>query len=117
MSELFNFILDQVEPFRRSGLHQGSVKPTNITSRARLPSLYSDFTVQRYANPDGYAANVAAWEEALRKAVRAGLIPAPGNTHDILSLRTGEDLLRSLETKEWGQPLALETVIVGERPL
>lgn len=79
--------------------------------RARLPSLYSDFTVQRHANPDGFAANAAAWISVLAKAAQAGLLPAPGAVHDTLSIKTGEDLLRSLETKEWGRPLALGTVI------
>ena len=49
----------------------------------------------------------------LSKATRAGLIPSSSHGHDTLSLRTGEDLLQALETKEWGRPLALGTVIVG----
>ena len=85
----------------------------NIFGRARLPSLYSDFTLQRSSNPDGFAANTAAWIDVLGKAAQAGLLPAPGNDHDTLSIRTGENLLQSLETKEWGRPLALGTVIVG----
>ena len=80
-----------------------------------MPSLYSDFTVQRHTNPDGYTANVAAWEEALQEAARAGLLHAPCDAHDTFLLKTGEDLLQSLETKEWGRPLALDAVIVGER--
>ena len=82
-------------------------------SRVRLPSLYSDFTLQRSSNPDGYAANIAAWTDALSKAAQAGLLSAPGSERDTLSLRTGEALLRCLETREWGRPLALGTVIVG----
>lgn len=92
MSELLSFILEQ---FRR----------------ARLPSLYSDFTLQRYSNPDGFAANTTAWMVALTKAARAGLIPSDGADRNTLSVRTGETLLQSLETKEWGRPLALRTVI------
>ncbi|CAF9939735.1 MAG: Charged multivesicular body protein 7 [Alectoria fallacina] len=95
MSDLLNLIIGQGEHFRR----------------ARLPSLYSDFTLQRYSNPDGFAANTAAWIDALTKAARAGLLPSDGADRDTLSLRTGENLLRSLETKEWGRPLALRTVI------
>lgn len=83
------------------------------TTRARLPSLYSDFSLQRDTNPDGYAANVIAWETALTEAAQRGLITADPDGPDFLSLRTGEELLQSLETKEWGRPLALETVIVG----
>jgi charged multivesicular body protein 7 len=115
MGELLESILNQGEDFSRSGFSFDSLNPTNDAKRARLPSLYSDFTLQRHTNPDGYAANVAAWERALQKAAKAGLIPTPGDMHDTLSIRTGEDLLRSLETKEWGRPLALERVIVGKR--
>ena len=115
MSELLAFILDHVKHFRRSVLSQHNMNPSNNANRARLPSLYSDFSLQRHTNPDGYAANVAVWEEALQKAAAAGFLPASGDAHDTLSLRTGEPLLRSFETKEWGRPLALETVIVGER--
>ena len=76
----------------------------------RLASLYSDFRYQRTTNPDGYAANIAAWEAMLQKAVQAGKIPG-GNS--ILALKTGPELSRALETKEWGRPLALDTVVVG----
>ena len=37
---------------------------------------------------------------------------APGG-YDVLSLRTGPELLRALETEEWGRPLALSDVIVS----
>lgn len=33
---------------------------------------------------------------------------------ELLSIRMSEELLRSLETREWGKPLALEKVIVCE---
>ena len=86
---------------------------TNAVTRRRLGSLYSDFRLQKSTNPDGYAANVAAWEDMLCQAARAGLIPGPSDTHDRLCLRTGEELSRALETKEWGRPSALGAVIVG----
>ncbi|CAF9914300.1 MAG: hypothetical protein HETSPECPRED_001944 [Heterodermia speciosa] len=97
MSELLQYILSSGEQFRR----------------ARIPSLYSDLSLQRANNPDGFSANISAWENALRQAAKAGLIPAPGNSRDTLSLRTGEELLQALTTKEWGRPLSLGTVIVG----
>lgn len=84
----------------------------NGEDRQRLPSLYSDFTLQRQSNPDGFAANINAWQNALAKAGRAGVLPAKGNGSDTLLLSTGQSLLRSLETKEWGVPLALGAVIV-----
>ncbi|MCJ1469348.1 hypothetical protein MMC07_007981 [Pseudocyphellaria aurata] len=95
MTTLLEFVLNQGAQFRR----------------ARLPSLYSDFSLQRSTNPDGYAANIAAWEDVLIKANGAGLIPAGPDGRNFLSLRTGEELLQSLETREFGRPLALGTVI------
>ncbi|KAI9724123.1 MAG: hypothetical protein M1812_000842 [Candelaria pacifica] len=96
MSELLNFILNHEEQFRR----------------ARIASLYSDFRVQQTTNPDGYAANISAWQLALAHATRKGLIPSAGAaSNDLLTLRTGEELLRALETKEWGRPLALGAVV------
>ena len=83
-----------------------------IGDRARLASLYSDFRSQRSTNPDGYAANVAAWQRALKLALWAGKFACIGSEQDVLSLRTGQDLLQALETREWGKPLALGTVIV-----
>lgn len=118
MSELVNFILGEGEQFRRSYRQSARDEDkqydyADYRCRARLPSLYSDFTLQRYSNPDGFAANTAAWIDALTKAARAGLLPSDGANHDTLSVRTGEVLLQSLETEEWGRPLALRAVIVG----
>ncbi|MCJ1413462.1 hypothetical protein MMC19_007567 [Ptychographa xylographoides] len=92
MHSLLEFLSTQEEQFR---------KP-------RLASLYSDFRLQRATNPHGYAANLSAWETGLAHAAWAGLLPGG---HDTLLLTTGEALLRALETKEWGRPLALAPVI------
>lgn len=99
-------------------------------SRNRLPSLYSDFTFQKKTNPDGYAANIAAWEQALNRAakrgytssrrirVRSGSMTSQKNGDlkrkktDHLILRTDESLLRDLELPEWGRPVALGAVFV-----
>ncbi|KAF3384884.1 hypothetical protein F1880_002941 [Penicillium rolfsii] len=112
MSDLLNYILNNEDAFRRN----------------RLPSLYSDFTLQKKTNPDGYAVNIAAWEQALNRAakrgytssrgvrVRSGSIGSPkvtdGNKKktDHLILRTDESLLRDLESPEWGRPVALSAV-------
>ena len=86
---------------------------SNTVRRARLPSLYSDFTSQRSSNPDGYSANVNAWSQVLFEAARAGVLPTDGaGGNGVLSLTFGQPLLLSLNTREWGQPLALGTVIV-----
>ena len=116
MSELLQYILSTGEQFRRSDIPipvKQSIASILISFRARIPSLYSDLSLQRANNPDGFSANISAWENALRRAAKAGLIPAPGNSRDTLSLRTGEELLQALTTKEWGRPLSLGTVIVG----
>ena len=76
--------------------------------------MYSDFRQQQANNPDGYAFNITTWETGLAHAARAGVIPGERN---ILSLKTGEELLQALETKEWGRPMALGAVVVGEHCL
>ncbi|KAI0837839.1 Snf7-domain-containing protein [Hypoxylon sp. FL0890] len=96
MSELVNYLVQHDENFRR----------------ARLPALYSDFRSQRTLNPDGFVANVAAWKRGLSSAVLAGYAPSKSTSrnHLILDL-DGDAFLRSLETKQFGRPLALGTVL------
>ena len=48
------------------------------------------------------------------KAAGEGLMPPGPDGSEFLSIRMGEELLRSLETREWGKPLALGKVIVSE---
>ncbi|KAK6596293.1 Snf7 family protein [Botrytis cinerea] len=91
MSELFNYLLDNEPQFRR----------------ARLAALYSDFRQQQTLNPDGYQANIEAWQKALAKAARAGVMPSQGSSPDLLILRADDELLRALDTNEWGRPLSL----------
>lgn len=99
-------------------------------SRNRLPSLYSDFSTQKSTNPDGYAVNIAAWERALTNAARHGQIPkhatigsATGKgiakdgglrrKSDHLVLHVDNNLLRDLESPEWGRPVGLGSVFVS----
>ncbi|TKA36969.1 hypothetical protein B0A54_11333 [Friedmanniomyces endolithicus] len=97
MTELLDFLRTYEEAFR---------------SRARLASLYSDFRSQRQTNPDGYQANASAWLRALTAAAKAGLVPAQaGSQHDRFTLHAGEELLRGLQTTEFGRPLALGSVL------
>lgn len=79
--------------------------------RARLPALYSDFRGLRTINPDGYAANVSAWRQALASIVRSGLAPARASAPNLLILTADEQLLRALESKQYGRPLALGAVV------
>ncbi|EYE96526.1 putative vacuolar sorting protein SNF7 family protein [Aspergillus ruber CBS 135680] len=99
MSDLLNYILAHEDAFRKN----------------RLPSLYSDFTLQKTTNPDGYAVNVGAWEQALIKAARQGYISRGTGSGQVktnhLVLKANESLLRDLEIPELGQPVALGTVV------
>jgi len=123
MSELLNFILDHEEAFKRftAALLQGLDAEANTNnSKARLASLYSDFSYQAKSNPDGYAANVSAWRQAISRALQAGKIPssraaggASGSGYNTLLLETGEELSRALNTRTWGRPVALGNVIVS----
>ncbi|KAK7748918.1 hypothetical protein SLS53_000943 [Cytospora paraplurivora] len=82
--------------------------------KARLPALYSDFRGQRNTNPDGYHANVSAWRRGLASLVRAGLAPTGSGSSSIpnhVVLNADESLLRALESKQYGRPLALGAVI------
>lgn len=94
-SELLEFILQHEEAFQ---------------SRNRLASLYADFRLQLNTNPEGYYANISVWKKALADAARAGKVPAPGDTHDLLNIRTGEDLARALQHPRYGRPTCLAAV-------
>ncbi|KAL4812772.1 Snf7-domain-containing protein [Aspergillus spinulosporus] len=105
MSDLLNYVLSQ-DSFRKN----------------RLPSLYSDFSIQKKTNPDGYQVNVAAWEQALTRAARNGYISSHTFSQNAgdgkvqrrkanhLILHVSERLLRDLETPELGRPVALGAV-------
>ncbi|XDG09879.1 hypothetical protein ABKA04_009494 [Annulohypoxylon sp. FPYF3050] len=96
MSDLLNYLVQHDQNFRR----------------ARLPALYSDFRSQRTLNPDGFVANVAAWKRGLSSAALAGYTPSKSTTRNHLILDLDSDsLLRSLESKQFGRPLALGTVL------
>ncbi|KAM4055695.1 snf7 domain-containing protein [Hirsutella rhossiliensis] len=79
--------------------------------KARLPALYSDFRPQKSLNPDGYQANVSAWRGALSLLASRGLLSRQGSGSSLLVLDLDASLPRSLESRQFGQPLALGTVI------
>jgi charged multivesicular body protein 7 len=84
----------------------------NTILRARLPALYSDFQTQRTLNPDGYQANVSAWRKGLARIVGSGLAPAGrAAASNLFVLHSDEQLLRALESKQYGRPLALGAVV------
>jgi charged multivesicular body protein 7 len=79
--------------------------------RARLPALYSDFRSQRSLNPDGFQANVAAWRDGLSHAAWEGQFSTSTPDPDLLTISVDKRLLRGLEHKQFGQPLALGAVV------
>ncbi|KAK3391117.1 Snf7-domain-containing protein [Podospora didyma] len=96
MSQLLEYLVENEPAFRK----------------ARLPALYSDFQSQRTLNPDGYQANVSAWRRALARIARSGQAPSPrGASPSLLVLQCDEPLLRALESKQYGRPLALPAVV------
>ncbi|KAI8631925.1 hypothetical protein F5Y19DRAFT_379999 [Xylariaceae sp. FL1651] len=95
MSELIDYLTQNDPNFRK----------------ARLPALYSDFRSQRTLNPDGFAANVSAWKRGLSNAALAGHAPTVSPTRNHFTLQLDDVLLRSLENKQFGRPLALGSVL------
>ncbi|KAF4773822.1 Snf7 family protein [Colletotrichum scovillei] len=95
MGELADFLVERDQNFRK----------------ARLPALYSDFRPQRTLNPDGFQANVSAWRQALARAAWEGRIASQLSAPNLLVVNVDEQLVRSLESKQFGRPLALGTVV------
>ncbi|TPX15044.1 uncharacterized protein E0L32_004874 [Thyridium curvatum] len=95
MGDLVDFLTQNEEGFRK----------------ARLPALYSDFRGLRTINPDGYAANVSAWRRALASIARSGRAPSRASAPSLFILPADEQLLRALESKQYGRPLALGSVV------
>ncbi|KAI1822272.1 hypothetical protein F4861DRAFT_408858 [Xylaria intraflava] len=95
MSELLDYLLQNDPNFRK----------------ARLPALYSDFRPQRTLNPDGFAANVSAWNRGLANAALIGHVPSKSHAQNHLTLELDSALLRALESKQFGSPLALGTAL------
>ncbi|EXJ84025.1 hypothetical protein A1O3_04692 [Capronia epimyces CBS 606.96] len=91
MSPLLDWLVEHEPAFRKT----------------RLPSLYSDLAVQKSSNPEGYAANVTAWESALARAALAGQLPLEQR----LILQTSDDLLNALASPQYGRPSGLGCVL------
>lgn len=75
---------------------------------SRLPSLYSDLSVQKTSNPEGYTANVSAWTAALTRAALAKQLPPEQN---LLVLQSGDALLDALASPTYGRPSGLGCVL------
>lgn len=76
-----------------------------------MPALYSDFRSQRTLNPDGYIANISAWKRGLSGAALAGRAPSKSANRNHFTLELDDALLGALESKQFGRPLALGTVL------
>lgn len=88
-----------------------SLNLNGLSDRARLPALYADFRSQRTLNPDGYSANVIAWQGGLSCLAYNGLLYNVEPPSSALVLSVDETLSRALESKQYGRPLALSTAI------
>ena len=72
-----------------------------------MPSLYSDLNVQRNSNPDGYSANLTAWQTSFASAALAGQLPNDAR----VILQTNNDFLDALASPEYGRPSGLGAII------
>ena len=115
MSELLTYLQTNLPQFRKSVLTSVFSHNFNVNTsifiltnpRNRLAALYSDFRHLKTTNPDGYAANIEAWRSGLSAAARAGVTPS----RDLVSVNIDEEFLRGLQSKEWGRPISLGTVV------
>ncbi|KAF2723794.1 hypothetical protein K431DRAFT_263496 [Polychaeton citri CBS 116435] len=81
-------------------------------SRARIASLYSDFSTQKSTNPEGYAANTQSWFRVLNGAFKKGFLPKQQEADNCLFVfRANESIPIQFESDDFGQPLALASVI------
>ncbi|KAK8060977.1 hypothetical protein PG996_010907 [Apiospora saccharicola] len=96
MSELLDYLVQNEKDFRKFSTFARPV--------LRLHPL-------RTINPDGYNANLSAWKRGLASALLAGHAPSRSAQPSHFILELDDNLLRSLETKQFGQPLALGTVL------
>lgn len=84
------------------------VLESSLFTEARLPSLYSDFRQLKQSNPDGFNANVIAWEQALSSATSARLT---STNESVFVFQSDEKILKSLRLRQYGEPLAVDCVI------
>lgn len=105
MGELLDWLVANDPSFRKYAgtVLTATLKVLTLCSRARLPSLYSDFQRQKTTNPDGYEANITAWYNGLCGAASAGALP---HCHTRLVLPLDAMLLESLRSSSYGTPAA-----------
>lgn len=106
MPELVDWLVRHVPEFNELVTATILHDVANSCTRKRLPSLYSDLAQQKSANPDGFAANVTSWEQALTRAALAGQLPAGQK----IILDVSSNLISALRTSKYGQPTRLGLV-------
>jgi hypothetical protein len=84
------------------------------SSPNRVESLYDDLNRLKQFEPAGYRANVDTWRHALLAASKEGLVSTtPGNaTKSRFVMSTGDQLLKALDTRQFGIPQSLGLVLV-----
>jgi charged multivesicular body protein 7 len=110
MPSLVDWLIENEPEFRK---YAGTIflpsvfRYTNQHDRSRLPSLYSDLTVQKQTNPEGYSANATTWQAALTRAALEGQLPAEQH----LILQASDELLNALASPQYGRPTGLGCVL------
>ncbi|CAK7890939.1 hypothetical protein CAAN1_01S02894 [[Candida] anglica] len=75
-------------------------------TKTRLNSLYSNFERLKHLNPEGYEANLKAWEQLLLKFLRSG------DFANVLSIpSTSPSLMQALSIPIYGSPQCLGLVL------
>jgi len=84
-------------------------------SPRRVESLYDDLNRLKQFEPAGYTANLDAWRHALLAASKAGVIPSQATnfSKSQFVISTGDQLLKALDTRQYGIPQSLELVLVS----
>ncbi|CAH2354713.1 uncharacterized protein CLIB1423_18S02036 [[Candida] railenensis] len=85
---------------------EDEIKSNSFFTPTRLKSLYSDFENLQIINPEGYEANVHAWNDLLVSLLMKGYF-APASSLSIPAL----SLSQSLSIPQYGKPRALALVL------
>ena len=109
MSDLLDWLTHNDPSFRKSATSPPLPNNWLIHDllRSRLPSLYSDLSLQRHTNPDGYSANITAWQTALTRAALAGQLPSGSS----FLLHPSDSLLNALSSPQYGRPLGIGALV------
>ncbi|KAK6199382.1 Snf7-domain-containing protein [Scheffersomyces amazonensis] len=83
------------------------IKSNKYFKESRLRSLYSDFEHQKHLNPEGYEANITAWNDLLRDLLQTHVFD-----DSVVSFPTyNPDLATLLKIPIYGKPLSLGIIL------